>query len=525
MVYLLPHIVDAAAERHPDTVAFQCAGEQITYAALAVRTNRLANVLAEQGVRPGGRVGIYLPKGLEGVVALFGIMKAGAAYVPLDPHTPVARLAAIIENSGIRHLITHAAKRPQLRELGTMNTGLRSLVGPAPMPDVHFPALSWADVETAPAAARPQGGRTEQDLAYLMYTSGSTGAPKGIMHTHASGLAYARLAAAVYDLRPDDRLSGFPPLHFDQSTFHLFSGPLAGATTVIIPEMYMLMPASLSTLMQEERLTVWYSVPHALIQLLLRGVLADRDLTSLRWVLFGGEVFPTKHLRALMLQWPQARFSNVYGPAEVNQCTYYHVPPLPDDEVPLPIGPVWSNTEALVLNGADQVVDQGDVGEFVVRTPAMMRGYWNRPDLNARAFFHRPRGGGIPDVFYRTGDLVYLNAEGQYVFMGRKDRQIKTRGYRVELDEVEAVLLTHPALAEAAVFTVPDAQGTQQIHAAVSLRAGATLAPDELRSHTAAHLPRYAVPSHIAVVDEFPRTSSGKINRRVLQDQAPAPNL
>ncbi|MEM1126996.1 MAG: AMP-binding protein, partial [Bacteroidota bacterium] len=346
------------------------------------------------------------------------------------------------------------------------------------------------------------------------------GLPKGIVHTHASSLSYATLAADVYGLRADDRLSGFPPLHFDQSIFDYMSGPSVGATTVIISEGHMMMPASLSQLMADERLTVWYSVPYALVQLLLRGALDQRDLSSLRWVLFGGEVFPPKHLRALMLQWPQARFSNVYGPAEVNQCTFHHMDTPPADDAVLPIGPIWPNAEGLVLGPDEAVLPPGEAGELVVRTPTMMQGYWNRPALNDRAFYHRPRAGGRTDLFYRTGDLVRQDEAGTYWFLGRQDRQIKARGYRIELDEVEAALLAHAAVAEAAVYAVPGPNGGHQVQAALLLHPGPAPTPREILAHAAQNLPAFALPARLDIIDQFPRTSTGKIDRRALRARA-----
>ena len=193
------------------------------------------------------------------------------------------------------------------------------------------------------------------DLAYILYTSGSTGDPKGIMHTHRSGLAFAQWAAATYDLRAEDRLSNHAPLHFDLSTFDLFAGALAGATTVIIPEAITKFPASVAKLMADERISVWYSVPFALIQLLQRGNLAARDLSALRWVLFAGEVFPTKHLRSLLAALPGPRYSNLFGPTETNVCTYYHVDVLAEDsDETIPIGIVCENAHGLVVDAEGQ---------------------------------------------------------------------------------------------------------------------------------------------------------------------------
>ncbi|MEL6263929.1 MAG: AMP-binding protein, partial [Cyanobacteria bacterium J06626_6] len=362
----------------------------------------------------------------------------------------------------------------------------------------------------------------EQDLAYIMYTSGSTGTPKGIMHTHRSGLNYAKMAAATYGLTHTDRLGNHSPLHFDMSTLDYFSGPLVGATTVIIPAAYTKLPASLSQLVQDESMTIWYSVPFALIQLLLRGALEERDLSALRWVLFGGEPYPAKYMYGLMEKLPQARFSNVYGPAEINQCSYYHVPPLAEgesapDEV-APIGKIWANAEEIVVDEYDEPVPSGKIGELLVRTPTMMQGYWQRPDLNEKCFY-RTEITYQDAVFYRTGDLVQRIGDN-YHFVGRKDRQVKMRGYRVELDEIEAALVSHEQVEQAAAYAVPADVGSVRVEAAAILKPAATLSEAELLTFVSARLPRYAVPQRVEILPVFPRTGTGKIDRRSLQKRA-----
>ena len=250
-------------------------------------------------------------------------------------------------------------------------------------------------------------------------------------------------------------------------------------------------------------------------------------------MLFAGEPLPTKYLYALMNQLPQARFSNIYGPAEVNQCTYYHVPALAKEkdnqtktmegesmaEPAIPIGQIWHNSEALVVDERNHAVATGEVGELLVRTATMMSGYWQRPDLTAKAFCHTHIA-NQPAVFYRTGDLVQQQSDGNYRFMGRKDRQIKTRGYRVELDAVEAALVAHPNVEEAATYAVPNEEGSYQIWASVILRADAGLSEADIKRYVAERMPSYAVPQQIRVLGDFPRTATGKIDRRALQREA-----
>ncbi|NEQ52235.1 MAG: amino acid adenylation domain-containing protein [Leptolyngbya sp. SIO3F4] len=523
MIYLLSQILDRSAEQFPNRDAFRCAGESLTYADLLQRANGLAHTLISMGVKRGDRVGIYLSKSLESAIAIYGIWKAGAAYVPLDPGAPIGRTAYAINHCSIRHLVTQKSKRMRMPDLLDAAPDISCIVGlPESFKLEHsIKRCDWSDI--APSNTSPEVRLMEQDLAYIMYTSGSTGTPKGIMHTHRSGLNYARMAAYTYGLTYEDRLGNHSPLHFDMSTLDYFSGPLVGATTVIIPEAYTKMPASLSQLAQDEALTIWYSVPFALIQLLLRGVLEERNLSSLRWVLFGGEPYPAKYMYGLMERLPQARFSNVYGPAEINQCSYYHVPPLVKGQaIPeevAPIGQIWSNAEEIVVDDQDKPVVKGDVGELLVRTPTMMEGYWQRPDLNERAFY-KTEVANQEAVFYRTGDLVQQLPDSNYQFVGRKDRQIKTRGYRIELDEVEAALVGHPLVEEAAAYGVPLEAGSHQVEAAVILKSESSLSEAELLGYVAERLPAYAVPKEIAIALTFPRTGTGKIDRRALQQQA-----
>ncbi len=525
MLYLLHQTIDRSAERWPDKQAVAFGHQSLTYAQLVRQTNQLAQTLADQGVRRRDRVGIYLHKSLESAVAIYGVMKAGAAYVPLDPSAPPGRTVQLIRLAGIRHLITHAQTTNALRQLATAGAELECAIGAPPDAGLTARTVDWQQVQQSPAHNAPDVACMEQDLSYVMFTSGSTGDPKGIMHTHHSGLSYARWAASAYGLDHRDRVSNHAPLHFDLSTFDFFAGALAGAATVIVPEEVMKLPASYSKWLQDQRISVFFTVPFALIQLLLRGGLPARDLGALRWVIFGGEPFPTKHLRDLMGQLPKARFSNMYGPAEVNGCTFYHVPILADDtDEPIPIGQLCPNMEALVVADDDQLVTAGEIGQLLIRSPTMMQGYWNRPDLNARAFYRRGVFPGYEDVFYRTGDLVQRRADGHYQFLGRQDRQIKARGYRVELDEVETALLAYDEVVEAAVFSVPDGQGSHRIEAAAILSMDGQITPSDLTKRLSQRLPWYAVPVKITIAQAFPRTSTGKIDRRLLQEQALAAN-
>jgi len=522
MQYLLPHMLENAANLNPNHVALRHRDASITYGDLFSRSSQLANALIADGVEPGERIGILMNKGIDAVVALWGIMAAGAAYVPLDPTAPSARVAFVIRDCGIVRVMSHERKRKTLEEIDGAGVPLKSVWWFDPAEELPYPCINAFDLGSF-ATHPPDVVIGDQDLCYILYTSGSTGTPKGIMHTHRSARSWAEVTASVYDLSQDDVVSNYAPLHFDLSTLDFFGGTKAAATIVIIPEEYTRFPASLAELLESEAVSVFFTVPLALVRLAAPGVLDGKDLRHLRLVLFGGEPMPVKHLRQLMLRLPDAQFVNVYGPTETNGCTHYVVDAVPEEDAePLPIGQPYPNVRAIVVDADGRDVEPGEPGELLIRAPTMMRGYWARPDLNERAFVSRDPYGGLPDIYQATGDLAELRPDGNLRFLGRRDRQIKARGNRVELDEVEAVLMTHPAVKEAAIYTRVDEESSLQIHGSAILVEGEHCEPAELLDHMRRLLPVYAVPATLDVRSVFPRTSTGKIDRRSMETDTKA---
>lgn len=517
--YLLTQALDGWAEIAPERMALRCESDQLSYGELAQMSDQLATILINQGIQKNDRVGIYMNKSIKSVVSLYGIMKAGAAYVPLDPLAPVDRVRFVMQDCGIKIAISSPTKAENIVEMQSSGLELDAVIGLGDVDEVGVRAIAWEQVFEQPYSRKPEVDVVEQDLAYILYTSGSTGVPKGIMHTHRSGLSFANWATETYGLERDDRLSNHAPLHFDLSTFDIFAGHIAGAATVVIPEGITKFPTSMAKLIEDERITVWYSVPFALIQMLLRADLPSRDLSALRWVLFAGEPFPTKHLRSIMNQIPHARFSNLFGPTETNVCTFYNVSPLdPEVDDPIPIGVPCANVEALIVDHDDASVGLDEAGELLIRGGVVMRGYWGQPQKTRDGFFQKESIRGSVDKYYRTGDLVRRRSDGNLEYLGRKDRQIKTRGYRVELDEIEVAFLAIAGVEQVAVYPLSDGQGSNLIHAAVIPTDGKILQPEELESELAKRLPAYAIPVSIQVRDGFPRTSTGKIDRRALQE-------
>ncbi|MDP9270867.1 MAG: amino acid adenylation domain-containing protein [Chloroflexota bacterium] len=520
MEFLLHHLLEAAARRHPERPAVVDGERAVDYATLDRRANALAHLLIDRGVGAGDRVGLYLEKSLESIVAIYGVLKAGGAYVPLDPRAPVMRLAKIARNADIRLLIAGKETVGKVPDL---------CAGGAPLEQVMVlsadsPGEPRLDGVTVLGQNRLKGlpdhppatGTIDVDLAYILYTSGSTGDPKGVMISHRNSLTFVDWASSETALQPSDRLSSHAPLHFDLSIFDIFAAARGAAAVVLVPPETSAFPRAVAKFIEEHGITVWYSVPSVLSMLALRGGLERGDLPRLRTILFAGEVFPVPYLRALMTQLPHVRFYNLYGPTETNVCTFYEVSPLPEDQLsPVPIGKAIPNVGVVVMGEDGLPVPRGEVGELWVRGSGVMCGYWRDAEMTATRLQARAATSGPADTLYRTGDEVRERGDGNLDFLGRRDAQIKSRGHRIELGDIETALHAHSAVVECAAVAVPDPLVTNRISAYVVLRDGAT--ETDVLDACATRVPDYMVPDELLTLDRLPRTSTGKIDRRALE--------
>src|SRR5713101_2755690 len=469
MAYVLQQLLSKSARLYPDKTAVWARGTSITYRELDERSNQLAHLLRKQGVQKGDRVGLFFPKCVESVISMLGVLKAGGVYVLLDPQAPADRVGYIIGNCGIRVLITNHERRAALTP-ETLDTLECCISTDQAENGKDGKMVPWSHLAEFPADHAPVVNLIETDLAYILYTSGSTGRPKGVMLSHQNALTFVEWCAEEFQVRSEDRLSNHAPLHFDLSVFDVYNTLEAGATVYLITEDLAVFPTSLANFIVEQQITIWYSVPSALMLLLLHARLTQEKLKSIRTILFAGEVFPMKYLRQLAEMAPAAELYNLYGPTETNVCTYYKVErgQLAGMDN-LPIGKACANTEVFAVNDKDQIVAApGEVGELYVRGPAVTYGYWADAEKTRKMVVPNRFQAHFEENMYRTGDLVTLMDDGNYAFLGRRDSMIKSRGYRIELGEIETALLSHPGVKEAAAIAVPDEVVGNRIRAVVS---------------------------------------------------------
>ena len=493
---MIPLLAPIFAEGRADDDALSCGADSLAYGELRRRVGQARAVLGRCGVGPGDRVALCQPKSVATVVAMLAVMAAGAACAPLDPRQSAAQLDRVLRDLQPALLIAPAEKIEPWRRLAPAASAMRFALLDAR--DGSLDIVGEADGE-APAPS-------EADVAMMLYTSGSTGAPKGIMLSQANIESFVDWGGEEFAIRPSDRLVNHAPLHFDLSIFDLFCGLGRGASVHLIDETTALFAGALRKRIEAAGATVWYSAPTALAQLQERRAL--RGLDHIRLVLFAGEVFPTPTLRRLMQDLPQATYANLYGPTETNVCVFHRLvePPASDLDV-LPIGRPCRHCEVGVLDDSGAPVRPGEIGEICVAGPSVMRGYWRRQD----AF---PRADGWKPGAYRTGDYGFVRGDGELMLTGRRDQQVKVRGRRIELLALESVLSGHPGVREAAASTSGGLDDAALV-AFVVARGGK---PADLRDFVLERLPPHYSPDHVEWLDQMPRNANGKIDRARLRD-------
>ncbi|MFD7707403.1 amino acid adenylation domain-containing protein [Streptomyces sp. NPDC059785] len=485
----LHQLVIDSARRAPHAPAVRSSQGVFSYGELDDLADRYAAALHRRGVRPGDRVVLWTHKTADAIALMQGALRIGAIYAPVSANNPAARVLRIAAGCAPALVVADADGVRRAEDAGW---------------DASLPLASFAQVrEEAPAAdAPPPYENGPDEPAYILYTSGSTGDPKGVCISHRNALSFVRWAAAEVGVTSADRLSNHAPFNFDLSVFDLYAAFLAGASVHLVPEGLAYDPSQLAELLHRERITVWYSVPSALTLMMQRGDLLGRGVPAdLRVCVFAGEPFPVQQLHELRKAWPDVRMYNWYGPTETNVCTSYEVTERDLGSTrPLPIGTAVSGDRIRLHPPRERE------GEIVVDGPTVMLGYWGR----------EPQKGP-----YFTGDIGRMGPDGMLEYVGRRDHMVKVRGHRIELGDIEAVVAANPKVAAAACVVVGSGLDAS-IHAVVVPEGARPPGLLELKRECAERLPLYMVVDAVHAVSEFPLTGNGKTDRRALLERITA---
>jgi amino acid adenylation domain-containing protein len=512
----------AQAGRRPEATAIVFEEQHISYGTLEQASNRLARALRAAGCTRGDRVALLLPKSPRALIAMFGVLKADCIYVPIDTTCPPARIERILQLCECRCLLAEQSTAAQVSHF----TGAGGVANAASVLWMDAGAgrcggICWDDLESV--SGEPVDSRnTPEDAAHILFTSGSTGMPKGVVIRHSSVVHFVRWALRYIGLSSEDRISGHPPLHFDLSTFDIYGTIAAGAQIHLLPPEISLLPHRLADFVRDAELTQWFSVPSALLPLARFDVLKQDDFPALRRLLWCGEKFPTPALIYLMQRLPHVAFVNLYGPTEATiASSYYRVPRCPaDDKTEIPIGVACDGEELLVLDNLLKPAAPGQIGDLYIGGVGLSPGYWMDPAKTSEVFRPHPFHANSLDRIYKTGDLAKIGNDGMIYLVGRSDSQIKSRGFRIELGEIETALHAVPGVQEAAVVAVDAPDGSGVMICCVYVPApGVDLTPTALKRQVARLLPRYMIPARWMVLQGLPHNHNGKTDRGALKQQ------
>ena len=487
-------LFEERAARHPDSPAILFGGRSVSYGELNRQANRLAACLQKLGVGPDVLAGVSFERCPELVVSVLAVLKAGGAFLPIDPSYPPERLAYMVADSGVGILLSQQAVAPRLPETATR--------------------LVCVDAEAGAIAAESpkpcESPVTSRNLAYMIYTSGSTGRPKGTLLEHAGLCNLAQEQKRAFHISEASRVLQFAPLSFDASVWEICMALANGGAIVMAPQEQLSSMEELRRVLSEQLVTT-VTLPPAVL-----GLLSPEGLPQLRTVIAAGEACPSE----LVGRWSAAReFFNAYGPTETTVCATMELCDPRESGNP-PIGRPIANARVYLLDRHLNPTPLGVPGELCVGGVLVARGYRNRPDLTAERFVPDPFGGVAGARLYRTGDLARFRPDGRLEYLGRVDEQVKVRGYRIETGEIEAILREHPAVAEAAVVARDDGSGAKQLVAYWVDGPGQAATSSDLRAFLRGKVPEYMVPSLLVKLESMPLTPSGKIDRKAL----PAPD-
>lgn len=513
MTSLLHHLLERSERAHPEKEAVVDRDRRLSYGRFAAAARTCAATLVEHGIRRRDRVAIYLDRTFEEAASIFGASMADAIFVPVNALLKPQQVGHIVDDCRVRFLITTRARWVDLVEGGVDLATVERIF----LVDAEAPADPRVvpDLYGAELPFRPRGACVGEDLAAILYTSGSTGRPKGVMLSHRNLLAGSRIVCAYLGIRHEERILSILPFSFDYGLNQLITSVDKGATVVLFSFRF---GDEIVRALVEERITGLAGVP-TLWAVLTRGAPSFHKTRpeSLRYLTNSGGAVPSGTVRRLREAWPHAELFLMYGLTEAFRSTY--LPPSEIDRRPTSIGRAIPETEIFLLNASGERCGPGEPGTLVHRGPTVSMGYWNRPSETAQVLRRNPL---IPehegaDTVCFSGDLVRMDEDGYFYFIGRRDAMIKSSGYRISPTEVEEVLMATGKLAQAAVIGLPDPLAGERVHAVVVPAPGEGVSGDELLAECAVALPAHMVPRAVEVAGELPRSPNGKVDYQRLR--------
>lgn len=508
---LQDYLIDSA-RRLPEKVALVAGANRLTYAELARRTNALAHTLRAQGVRRGDRVVVFADNGVEAAIGFWAALVADGAAVVVNAQTKADKLAYLLNDSGARAMITQASLTPVFAEAARRAPELRAIVLAGAIDQARVSDLNVVPWDVAMQAERssPPRRNIDVDLAAIVYTSGSTGEPKGVMLTHRNMMTAATSITSYLRNVEDDVILGLLPLAFDYGLYQMIMAFRMGARLIL--ERGFAFPAKVLDVVAKERVTGFPGVPTVYAVLKEMRDLSAWDLSSVRYVTNTAAALPLSHIEFLKRTFPGARIYSMYGLTECKRCTY--LPPEDLERKPSSVGVAIPNTELwLVDDEGQRITEPWKVGQLVIRGATVMKGYWQKPEQTAKKLKPGPLPG---EHVLHTGDYCKLDEEGYLYFVGRMDDVIKSRGEKVAPKEIENVLLDVPGVKLAAVIGVPDELLGEAPKAFVVLEKGASLDEKELRRRCQEKLEPFMVPKAFEFRPDLPQTATGKISKQGL---------
>lgn len=491
--------LDKTARRLPDKIAFADEKKEITFRELSAQAKALATQMIERKLfkKP---VVIYLEKGVDVLVSFMGAAYSCNFYSPIDVDMPASRVNKILEVLQPSLVVTNRELQPVFEQFDYKGDYL-----------LFEEAIDGAVDKEAIEAARGKG--IDTDLLYVLFTSGSTGVPKGVTINHRSVIDYIDWVTETFEITQEDTFGNQAPFYFDNSILDIYSTIKSGATTYIIPKNLFAQPVPLLEYLKENKINTIFWVPSALIVVAKLKAFRNVDLSdTLRRVLFCGEVMPNKQLNTWRRFLPDVQYANLYGPTEITDaCTYYIVDREFTDDEPLPIGIPMANTDIIVLNDRNEPVTGDEIGELCVRGTSLSMGYYNNPEKTKEAFVQNPLNPYVPETIYRTGDLVKYNEYGEIIYLSRKDFQIKHMGHRIELGEIETAV---SSLDQIALCCCLYDEKRQKIVLFIEEELDKAYINEQISSL----VPEYMLPNKVVTLPDMPINANGKIDRVKLKE-------